>query len=248
MNEKFRMNAGIFRRVAVVAVLLTAVMAMLCGCGSGEKLYGDYTETDMQMQVCSIATQCIDTSSQYTMEEFEELLAQYGEDQVGPFISFKQIGDELGAFMDFGEFTIEQTGKTYTAKLVLQYEKRDAIMTVVYNKFDMSMDSVNVEPVYTVGEKMSKAGLNTLMGIGTVFIILILISLVIYAFGFIGKIEERKKEKEKENLSNEPRVTFGEIEVPEVDDLEIIAVITAAIAASTGKATDDFVVRTIRRR
>lgn len=248
MNEKFRMNAGKFRRVAVIAVLLTAVMAMLCGCAGGDKLYGGYTATDVEMQVKQMAYQYISSVGQIPDEELEAAKEQYGEEVVAPFIAFKQNAEELGEFKDFGDFAIEQTGKTYTTTLNLKYEERDAIMTVVYKKHNMEMESLNVEPVYTVKEKMSKAGLNTLMGIGTVFVILILISLVIYAFGLIGKIEERKKEEIKENLSSEPRVTFGTIEVPEVDDLELIAVITAAIAASTGKATDDFVVRTIRRR
>lgn len=36
--------------------------------------------------------------------------------------------------------------------------------------------------------------------------------------------------------------------VDETDDLELVAVITAAIAASEGTSTDDFVVRSIKRR
>ena len=32
------------------------------------------------------------------------------------------------------------------------------------------------------------------------------------------------------------------------DDLELVAVIAAAIAAATGTSTDDFVVRSIKRR
>ena len=39
-----------------------------------------------------------------------------------------------------------------------------------------------------------------------------------------------------------------EVVVDETDDLELIAVITAAIAAQEGTSTDGFVVRSIRRR
>ena len=38
------------------------------------------------------------------------------------------------------------------------------------------------------------------------------------------------------------------IHVIEKDDLELVAVIAAAIAAATGTSTDDFVVRSIKRR
>ena len=44
-----------------------------------------------------------------------------------------------------------------------------------------------------LGKKLGNAGLNTLMGMGVVFLVLILISFVISAFGLINKAEERKK-------------------------------------------------------
>ncbi len=51
--------------------------------------------------------------------------------------------------------------------------------------------STNVE--YTVGENMKRAGLNTLIGMGTVFVVLILISLIISVFSVIPKIEANLK-------------------------------------------------------
>lgn len=49
------------------------------------------------------------------------------------------------------------------------------------------------DKVYTLGEKMGKAGMNTLMGMGTVFVILILISIIIYAFRIIPYLQNKKK-------------------------------------------------------
>ena len=43
-----------------------------------------------------------------------------------------------------------------------------------------------------MGERFGNAGLNTLMGMGIVFIVLILISLIISAFSIIHKLEEKK--------------------------------------------------------
>ena len=60
----------------------------------------------------------------------------------------------------------------------------------------------------------------------------------------IEKAEEKAAAK-----TAEPAVIPGPIKVPEVSaDEELVAVIAAAIAASTGRTTDDFVVRSIRRR
>jgi hypothetical protein len=61
-----------------------------------------------------------------------------------------------------------------------------------------------------------------------------------------------KEAAEQKNKSIETEVKQTEIETvisnDETDDLELVAVITAAIAASTGASTDDFVVRSIKRR
>ena len=99
---------------------------------------------------------------------------------------------------------------------------------------------------------MTNAGLNTLMGMGIVFIVLILISLIIYAFKIFPYLENKKKASIAESM---PQAAPAPAPVPVAapvaaaqDDLELAAVIAAAIAASTGTSTSDFVVRSIKRR
>ena len=96
---------------------------------------------------------------------------------------------------------------------------------------------------------MEKAALNTLMGMGTVFAVLILISIIIYCFRFIGDIQNiGKKKKAEASAPQSPQAPQVAKEAPLTDDLELIAVISAAIAASEGTSTDSFVVRSIHRR
>lgn len=104
-----------------------------------------------------------------------------------------------------------------------------------------------------LGEAMAKASLNTVIGMGTVFIVLILISLIIYCFNVIPKIQGAftKKKTEGQAVKEEAvsTVQAEEPEVDETDDLELVAVIAAAIAAYEGAAsTDGFVVRSVIRR
>jgi sodium pump decarboxylase gamma subunit len=98
---------------------------------------------------------------------------------------------------------------------------------------------------------MTKAGLNTLMGMGTVFAVLILIAVLISCFNFIPKIQAvfSKKEKKAEAAADNAVAQIVENEaVQEEDDLELVAVIAAAIAAYEGSAsTDGFTVRSIRK-
>ena len=63
---------------------------------------------------------------------------------------------------------------------------------------EIEMTDATADIVYTLGEKLEKAALNTLMGMGTVFCVLVLISLIIYCFKFISKVgcsERRKLQK-----------------------------------------------------
>ena len=81
----------------------------------------------------------------------------------------------------------------------------------------------------TFGEKMAQAGRNTLIGLITVFVILLLLSLVISCFKFIAP---KKKDKAA------PKTEFVNKTVPKktssADDEELTAVIIAAICAAQG--------------
>ncbi|MBR4027306.1 MAG: OadG family protein [Lachnospiraceae bacterium] len=167
--------------------------------------------------------------------------------------------DECGDFVDLAEngFTVTKSGKTLTTDLILVFENRNVIFQLVYNYHNMELTGVTIEPVYTLGEKMAKAGMNTLISISIVFAVLILISLIISCFKIFPYLEAKKKEKEKETQKATDTNQFvTQIEQREemlkdeelVDDTELVAVIAAAIAASTGTSTSDFVVRSIKRR
>ncbi|MCI6731039.1 MAG: OadG family protein [Lachnospiraceae bacterium] len=106
----------------------------------------------------------------------------------------------------------------------------------------------------TYGEILVKALTNTALGMGTVFLSLIFIACIIAmlpkvtgAFESIGK---RKKEETKAAETAPAEETQLQKIIPEeegMDDLELVAVITAAIAAMEGIPADGFVVRSIKR-
>ncbi len=107
-----------------------------------------------------------------------------------------------------------------------------------------------------MGEKMATAALNTVIGMGTVFAVLILIIFIISLFKFIPLIQEKAAQRKagktgagQESIdSTIAQIVEKEDGADLSDDLELVAVIAAAIAASEGAAsTDGFVVRSIRR-
>ena len=140
--------------------------------------------------------------------------------------------------------------------VTLAFEKKDYILTLHVDSFDTigaSVDTVTIkakgEGEESLGEKMANAAGNTLMGMGTVFLVLIFISLLISCFKFIPQIMD--KFTKKPSVEEKPEVveeTSETVTANEEDDSELIAVIAAAIAASEQTSTDSFVVRSIRRR
>lgn len=97
---------------------------------------------------------------------------------------------------------------------------------------------------------------NTLMGMGTVFVMLIFISLLISLFGYIPKLEEKIKNIGKNPEPVKTEESAAVVEEPQTQavnlqkDEQLVAVITAAIMASYGSnavSADKLVVRSIHR-
>ena len=107
------------------------------------------------------------------------------------------------------------------------------------------------------GETMKNALLNTAMGIGIVFIVLVLICGIISLFKYISKAEAALKSKKDrvETTTMQHDMTesgAGQVEINLVDDLELVAVITAAIEAyeeanGTPVSANGLFVRSIRK-
>ncbi len=167
--------------------------------------------------------------------------------------SWEGSKEELGAFVSFDSCKVvyDTSEKVYTAVAELTFEERACEFKLVVNRQMSEVSSITFNPEFTFEEKMTKAGLNTVLGLGTVFLMLIAISLLIYCFKYISILEK----KFTKDLTKEQPVPVQMPEVPAVeeaeenlaDDLELVAVIMAAIAASEGTSTDGLVVRSIKR-
>ncbi len=262
------------KKVLLLLLTLGIVVLALCGCSSDkdnsafekkqaeiEQQMKDYTSNNLERyRGMSEAERNLEKEEIEKLRKSGTISEEVATMNSQMIDDWSEIESDLGKFAGFGEFNFEQAGKTYTATLTVKYENRDTHLIYVLSKKDMSVTGANVEKVYSLGEKMSKAGLNTLMGIGIVFIMLVLMSLVIYSFRVINFIQFKHEKTRKEAKENKVKESLDELETNSksiqaakggkdlTDDLELVAVITAAIAAATETSTDDFVVRSIRRR
>ena len=242
----------------------------LTACGS-EETYTDYEQRKMDTAI-QIATQYVIPS----LENFEdeaalESFSEYTADEVAYMVqenvgitvdgyayktaieSFNSAKKSIGGITAVGDAEAAIDDDQIIVHVDVTGAKQNAQAEVIFtNDMFLSMESAALNPVESMGGLMTKAALNTLIGMGTVFVMLIMISLIISLFNFIPKIQaafSKKDKGEAKNVGIDKAVTqIAAQEEPEADDTELVAVIAAAIAASEGAAsTDGFVVRSIRK-
>lgn len=160
--------------------------------------------------------------------------------------AWKAALDECGAYKGHGDYTAEADKKGVKLSTEAEYAERNATIEFQFDE-NLNMESMDVSAEYSIGEILQKAGLNTLLGMGTVFAVLIFLAFIISLMKYIPMLLGKNKKAEPENSVKET-VKAPEAVVEETDDYELVAVITAAIAASEGTSTDGFVVRSIKRR
>lgn len=240
------------KKFLLVLGMITCMLG-LTACGQEAKDYSaDYQITDDMVvsyveQEISGFESIIDQGAQaYIAEDAVMSNAVAGwESALADMGDYQSIGNVTYIVDEDGIMTIDAEIKGTTRDADIQFIMEYSITE------GFKATSVTTTPRFTFGETMTKAGLNTLMGMGTVFSVLILIALLISCFNFIPKIQAAftKKDKKAEVAADNAVAQIVENEaVQEEDDLELIAVIAAAIAASEGaSSTDGYVVRSIRR-
>lgn len=159
----------------------------------------------------------------------------------------KDIGEVQAIKSDEAILNVDKEG--YSVSISIVGEKRSAIVRIAYDKNMQKVNSMSINVNYNLGEKLSKAGLNTLIGMATVFIILIFIIFIIDAFKYISVFEEKLAKKPKE-LTKEEIKLKEEVSTQEnlLEDQELVAVISAAIMAyEEENNTDDLIVRSLKK-
>lgn len=176
----------------------------------------------------------------FTADAYLSLLKSYD-------ANFDEFGDFVGLKEYEGGTTDKDGNVTYTA--VYEFTDHNMRLALEFDKDDV-VTTVTMDPIYSKGEIAKKAALNTLIGMGSVFAVLILLAFIISLFKYVSVFENRgkaKKDVAEKAAAPAPAPVAPAAPAP-ADDLQLIAVITAAIAAAEGTSTDGFVVRSIKRR
>ena len=171
--------------------------------------------------------------------------------------TWDSVREDLGKFLGVSSYDVDESDSVLTYVLDAQYEDADAVGSKVKVRYAIDMtgreeETVNWDVKETIGRSVRKAGLNTLIGLGIVFVVLMFLTFLIGQIHWIPDILNGRKKKEEAAAPAAPAPApvpaAVEESVDETDDLELVAVISAAIAASEDVPADGFVVRSIRRR
>jgi len=245
------------KKIALLLSMISLVL-VLGACGTDPKKvdYNGVTYDELYKESVGLGT-ALGEASEAEIQEMMAYYAQYGEEAAlyvelcEKWLAAMEVSGAYVGQVEDG-FTITKSGKTLTTDLILEFEEKDVTFQLVYNYHNMELTGVTIEPIYSMGEKLAKAGMNTIISMSIVFAVLVLISLIISCFKIFPYLEQKKKEKEMAKNSVVADEVVSQIEQREeqqlTDDTELVAVIAAAIAASSGTSTSDFVVRSIRRR
>ena len=260
------------KKISLILCLLACFFCLTACAEEDAKTVDPQVASSLEETTSNMVTQFLAALDADQAEELTEQGGEYleyvisnyfgvkvnGNGMVNALHSYNSTREDLGDFVSVTgmDAKYDDSGSNIIVTLDVVGTKKTAQIEAIY-KDDLykTLNSLTTNINYTFGEKMKKAGLNTLLGMGTVFIVLIIISLIISLFNYIPKISAafgKGKEDIKTQAVDNTIAQIVQKEEEETDDLELIAVITAAVAAAAGAAgsgsSDDFVVRSIVRR
>lgn len=201
----------------------------------------------------SAAETLISQIAGFSDEEIENYLEQDDAFTTATMESWKSVKDELGAYSSIVSQDVEKDGDVVTISTVAQFEKAKADVVLMLDLGQQMYTSMTYSVQYSLAANMQRAGMNTLMGIGIVFLMLVFLSFVIGLFKYIEKFQnvgKKKAAEEAPKAEEAPAPAIAQSEAADedfADDLELVAVISAAIAAYENTSGDSFVVRSIKK-
>ena len=250
------------KKISLLGAIMLLVFS-LAGCGSSKSSEVYYDEQYMLSTVDRLIT-TFNSMTEGDADIFKDMpdvqltltmvsagFPMEGSDFLAMIEAWQAGVDECGALTQLGGYEVEVKNDKASVIVEATFAEREADILFEFDE-KMNVESLTVSGHYSTGEILKKAGLNTILGMGTVFVVLIFISFIIYLFKYIPVIQDKFAKKNKGDNKTVAPATQTSVVPATVeessDDEELVAAIAAAIAAYEGTSTDDFVVRSIKRR
>lgn len=243
----------------VLGLIMAVCLLSLSACGKSGTVNDTTAQTgevdeSIRPQLEQLPADYLNFFASLQDEDFASLKARAEGQAQYEFLStgadtWQSIRNDLGSLVSVEDKAlVKSTSDGYMATAHAVFEKREMDFSVTTDSGLTKVISVDFSPEYTTGERLGKGEYNGPIGVAVIFLALIL-------FGLYKYIAVSRKGNKPAFIQAAPEtrpaldfpVQAGEEERNLSEDLELVAVITAAIAASTGTSPNDLVVRSIRR-
>ena len=173
--------------IAVLLVVACVFGLTACGSSAGSEAPAELELTEEQRQ------QWYDAASQFVLRMNEVVQNGTAQEQMddpvyGPALSgWENALRDIGEVQDIVGKSCSFTKKEGTVTVTVKGSRHDADVVFMMESGDQgySPTSITTNVEYDMNEKIQQAGMNTVLGMGTTFAILILLAFVITAFGAV---------------------------------------------------------------
>lgn len=257
-------------RKAVLGLCLAVSFGALTACSSSENTTVSIDPVQKQT-LEQFGEQQMEALGGMSAEDIQKSIAQAEHDKnailYNGLTNYLNSQDRLGAFVSVDSVEASENEDGYSIAIVATFEQRKLDLTLGFDEDMTAYTEMTFSPEYSMAEKMTDAAGNLLLGMGSVFVILIFIAWIISLFKYVNKFEQSVKNGKKAAPKAEaPKKAAAPAPAPvaaapaALSGAELEAVIAAAIAAYEAEnGTEDgfvpgptlnngLVVRSIRKR
>ena len=227
-----------FRKAALCFALALSVLT-LAACGNSSKdavePIDPSVKSALEQQAKQYAEQSIYAlSDEEIQSQIKSAYKTKDEITYNGLTNYLNDKDRLGAFVSVDDAIASKTEDGYSIEINSTFENRTLKLTLGLNELTGKTTEMTFEPHYSLGEQMADAGANLLVGMGTVFVVLIFIAWVISLFKYVSVFEKKMKNKKApaeapKAAAPAPKAVASAPAVKQDDVMQ--AVIAAAIAA-----------------
>lgn len=204
------------------------------------------SEDEIRQTAAMLLSQCMqmDEEDLETLHDMREVELDYalvqaripssGSEYLSILDAWNANEEECGAYAGTTDMqqlvdSFEITERNYEISLSgeMEFENYKADVTLTFDE-DGTAKALTIGVQYGASEIARKALMNTLIGMGTVFAVLILMCLLISSFSLINKVQTKLEEKKKQKAAAEVPVEFTTEE--EIDE-DVLYVIVAAVCS-----------------
>lgn len=247
------------KRKLLAIIVMVLCIGAVAGCA---KKVEEGQDAERLSAMAQDARTFVENLGVYDTEYINAIVEQYEQEDnstmAESWLTWLDTKEEAGDLVEITGSSAEFKDGQYIATVTGTFTKRSMEIAIICDKKGV-ITNMEFNPIYSLSENMGRAAVHTAIGMGTVFLVLIFISIVIGCFKYINEWEKKAKEKAASvpapvpaapAPAPQPVAAAEAVEEDLTDDLELVAVITAAIAASMGDGApaDGLVVRSIRRK